>query len=52
MRNKRNVVERALFLEENKTLLSSKSPGSAASSYGTARLVASYSILESMGAMK
>jgi len=40
------VVQRALLLEEKETLLPSKSPGSAASSYGPARLVASYSILE------
>ena len=42
-------MQRALLLEERETLLPSKSPVSAASSYGTARLVASYSIVECMG---
>ena len=42
-------MQRALLLEERETLLPSKSPVSAASSYGTARLVASYIVLECMG---
>jgi hypothetical protein len=49
MRNKRNAAQRALLLEERATLLQTKSPGSAVSSCGTARLVASYSVVECIG---
>ena len=42
-------MQRALLLEERETLVQSMSPGSAAGSYGTARVVASYSIVECMG---
>jgi hypothetical protein len=42
-------VQRVLLLEERETLLPSKSPGSAAGSYGTARLVANYSIVYGEG---